>query len=67
MGVGLSVPIFLEFHRTHLVPRFPTAILSTGLVLLAFLLLVCGLVLESVSRGRKEAKRMVYLANPRFQ
>ncbi len=66
-GVGLSVPIFLEFHRTHLVPRFPTAILSTGTVLLAFLLLVCGLVLDSVSRGRKEAKRMVYLANPRFQ
>ncbi len=66
-GVGLSVPIFFEFHRTHLVPRFPTAILSTGMVLLAFLLLVCGLVLESVSRGRKEAKRMVYLANPRFQ
>ena len=66
-GLGLSIPIFLEFHRTHLVPRFPTAILSTGLVLLASLLLVCGLVLESVSRGRKEAKRMVYLANPRFQ
>ncbi len=66
-GVSLSVPIFLEFHRTHLVPRFPTAILSTGTVLLAFLLLVCGLVLDSVSRGRKEAKRMVYLANPRFQ
>ena len=66
MGVILSVPIFLEFHRTHLVPRFPTAILSTGLVLLAFILLVCGLVLDSVSRGRKEAKRMVYLSIPRF-
>ncbi len=67
LGVGLSVPIFAEFHRTHLVPRFPTAILSTGLVLLAFILLVCGLVLDSVSRGRKEAKRMVYLSIPRFQ
>lgn len=67
LGVGLSIPIFIEFHRTHLVPRFPTAILSTGLVLTAFILLVCGLVLDSVSRGRKEAKRMVYLSIPRFQ
>ena len=67
LGVGLSIPIFTEFHRTHLVPRFPTAILAMGLVLLAFILLVCGLVLDSVSRGRKEAKRMVYLAIPRFQ
>ena len=66
LSVGLSIPIFLEFHRTHLVPRFPTAILSMGLVLLAFILVVCGLVLDSVSRGRKEAKRMVYLAIPRF-
>lgn len=66
-GVGLSVPIFIEFHRTHLVPRFPTAILSTGLVLLAFILFGCGLVLDSVTRGRKEAKRMVYLGIPRLQ
>ena len=67
LGIALSIPIFIEFHRTHLVPRFPTAILSTGMVLLAFILMVCGLVLDSVSRGRKEAKRMVYLSIPRFQ
>ena len=67
LGIGLSIPIFAEFHRTHLVPRFPTAILSMGLVLLAFILVVCGLILDSVSRGRKEAKRMVYMAIPRFQ
>lgn len=66
VGIGLSIPIFIEFHLTHLVPRFPTAILSTGMVLLAFILMVCGLVLDSVSRGRKEAKRMVYLSIPRF-
>ena len=65
-GIGLSIPIFIEFRRTHLVPRFPTAILSTGLELSAFILMVCGLVLDSVSRGRKEAKRMVYLSIPRF-
>jgi len=63
-GVGLSIPIFLEFHRTHLVPRFPTAFLSLGMVLMSFLSLVCGLILDSVARGRKEAKRMVYLGIP---
>jgi glycosyltransferase involved in cell wall biosynthesis len=63
----LSIPIFLEFYRTHLVPRFPTAILSTGLMLLSFLSLVCGLVLDSVARGRKEIKRMVYLSIPVWQ
>jgi len=61
-AVGLSIPIFVEFHQTHLVPRFPTAILSTGLMLLSFLALVCGLVLDSVARGRKEVKRLGYLA-----
>ncbi|HEY5055536.1 MAG TPA: glycosyltransferase family 2 protein [Acidobacteriaceae bacterium] len=64
ISVALSVPIFLEFHRTHLVPRFPTAILSTGLMLLAFVALTCGLILDSVARGRKEVKRLGYLALP---
>ena len=66
LGVGLSVPILVEFNRSHTVPRFPTAILSTGLILVAVLMLVCGLVLDSVSRGRKELKRMLYLSVPRF-
>lgn len=64
LGVGLAVPIFVEYAETGLVPRFPTAILSTGLVLLSFLALVCGLVLDTVTRGRQEAKRMAYLALP---
>jgi glycosyltransferase involved in cell wall biosynthesis len=67
LGVGLSIPVFEEYSRTHLVPRFPTAILSMGLVLLSFILLVCGLVLDSVSRGRKEFKRMMYMSIPRFR
>jgi glycosyltransferase involved in cell wall biosynthesis len=66
-AIVLSIPIFVEFHRTHLVPRFPTAILSTGLMLLSFLSLVCGLVLDSVARGRKEIKRMIYLSVPVWQ
>lgn len=66
LGVGLSIPIFEEFYKTHLVPRFPTAFLSMGLVILAVILFVCGIILDSVSRGRKEQKRMAYLSIPRF-
>jgi glycosyltransferase involved in cell wall biosynthesis len=66
-AVGLGIPIFAEFYRTHLVPRFPTAILATGLMLLSFLSLACGLILDSVARGRKEIKRMIYLSVPVWQ
>ncbi len=64
LGVGLAVPVFVDYVRTGLVPRIPTAVLSTGLVLLAMLLLACGLILDSVSRGRKEQKCIAYLAHP---
>jgi glycosyltransferase involved in cell wall biosynthesis len=64
IAIILGMPIFQEFHRTHLVPRFPTAILCASLMLLSFLAMVCGLVLDSVSRGRKEVKRMAYLSIP---
>ena len=61
-GVILGIPLFLEFRRTHLVPRLPTGVLATGIMMLSFLSLVCGLVLDSVSRGRKEIKQLAYLA-----
>ncbi len=64
LAVGLSVPIFTTFLRTGLVPRLPTAILATGLMLLSFLSVFCGLILDSVARGRKEMKRIAYLAIP---
>jgi glycosyltransferase involved in cell wall biosynthesis len=57
----ISVPIFVTYFKTGLVPRFPTAILAMGTMLLSFLSLVCGLVLETVTLGRREAKRMRYL------
>ncbi len=63
-GVVLGIPVVMEFLRTGLVPRLPTAVLSTGLVLLGFLSLACGLILDAVSRGRKENKRLAYLAIP---
>jgi hypothetical protein len=54
----------MTFLQTGLVPRLPTAVLSTGLMLLAFLSLTCGLILETVTRGRREIKRMQYLRVP---
>jgi hypothetical protein len=64
MGIGLGVPVVVDFLHTGLVPRLPTAVLSTGLILLGFLSLACGLILDAVSRGRKENKRLAYLAIP---
>ncbi|MFP4077219.1 MAG: glycosyltransferase [Halochromatium sp.] len=63
-SILLAVPIVIEFMQTGLVPRFPTAILATGMMLLGFLLLTSGLVLDSVARGRRELKRLHYLALP---
>jgi glycosyltransferase involved in cell wall biosynthesis len=66
-AVILFWPVFITFLETGLVPRFPTAILSTGLILLAFLSLGCGIVLDTVTRGRQEMKRMHYLSIPRHR
>ena len=60
-AIGLTVPIFEEYSRTGLVPRFPTAILATGIMILAFLSVACGFVLDTVTRGRYEMKRLHYL------
>ena len=64
VGFCLGLPVILGFIETGLVPRLPTALLATGLMLLASLALTCGLVLDSVARGRKEMKRLAYLAIP---
>jgi len=64
LGISLGVPVVIEFLRTGLVPRLPTALLSTGLVLLAALSVSCGLILDAVARGRRETKRLAYLAIP---
>jgi len=53
-----------EFLKTGQVPRLPTAVLAMGLMLLGFLSLTCGLILDTVTRGRWELKRMSYLAFP---
>lgn len=61
VSLGLGAPLIATFLETGLVPRFPTAILATGVMQLGFLCFGCGLVLESVAQGRREAKRMRYL------
>ena len=63
-SIGLALPILSEYLATGLVPRFPTAILASAIMLLAFLSLVCGFVLDTVTRGRRELKRIHYLAFP---
>lgn len=63
-GLGLAAPVVLEFLRSGLVPRLPTALLATGLILASSQAFVCGLVLEQVARGRKELKHLAYLSIP---
>jgi glycosyltransferase involved in cell wall biosynthesis len=60
----LALPIIDTFMQTGMVPRFPTAILSTGIMLLAFLSLFSGFILDAVTRARREAKLMNYMAYP---
>ncbi len=60
----LAIPVFETYLRTGLVPRLPTAVLSTGIMILAFLCFFSGLILETVTRGRIEAKRLHYLSVP---
>ncbi len=63
-AVLLAVPLVKEFFVTGLVPRLPTAVLATGMVLFGMTLISCGLILDTVSRGRRELKRLHYLALP---
>lgn len=64
LSLGLATPLLLTYLDTGLVPRFPTAILATGLGLMATLSLTAGLVLDTVTRGRREQKLLAYLAVP---
>ena len=61
-SIGLSIPLFLTYFETGLVPRMPTAILATGLMILAFLCVFSGLILDTVVRGRRETRRLAYLS-----
>ena len=62
IAIGLAIPILVTYLETGLVPRLPTAILSMGLMVVAFLSVAAGPFLDTVTRGRREAKLFAYLA-----
>ena len=63
-AVVLGIPLAITYYHTHLVPRLPTAILATGLIILAALSFFAGLILDTVVRGRREVRRLAYLGHP---
>ncbi len=63
-AVALSLPLFVTYAETGLVPRFPTAILSTGLVTIGVISFITGIILETVTIGRREIKQLYYLSLP---
>lgn len=64
LSLLLGYPVITEYLRTNTVPRLPTAMLATGTMILGFLSLFSGLILDTVTRGRMEAKRLRYLEFP---
>jgi len=63
MSIGIAIPIFVTYWTDGIVPRLPTAVLSTGLMMVACLAIACSLVLDTVTRGRREMKRLAYLSH----
>jgi glycosyltransferase involved in cell wall biosynthesis len=63
-AILLSIPLAVTYAKTGLVPRLPTAVLVTGMMLLAALSFAAGLILDTVVRGRREMRRLHYLALP---
>ena len=63
-AIILAVPLLITYLDTGQVPRFPTAILATGLVIISVLSFFAGLILDTVTRGRREMRRLAYLAYP---
>ena len=64
VSVGLAIPVFVTYLEEGVVPRLPTAVLSTGLMVVAVLSISSGLVLDTVTRGRREMKLLAYLSQP---
>ena len=64
VSIGLAIPVILTYLEEGIVPRLPTAVLSTGLMIVAVLSVSSGLVLDTVTRGRREMKLIAYLSQP---
>jgi len=67
VALAFAAPVFITYLRTGLVPRLPTAILAAGMVLLAAIFTVSGLILDSVARGRLEQKRIWYMSSTKTE
>jgi glycosyltransferase involved in cell wall biosynthesis len=63
-AIAIGLPVVFDYLRTGLVPRLPTAVLATGMIVLASLSIMSGIILDTVTRGRWEQKRMAYLSMP---
>src|SRR6516165_646119 len=64
VSIGLAIPVIITYLEQGIVPRLPTAVMSTGLMIVAVLSVSSGLVLDTVTRGRREMKLLAYLAQP---
>ena len=64
VSIGLAIPVIVTYLEEGLVPRLPTAVLSMGLMIVAVLSVSSGLVLDTVTRGRREMKLLAYLSQP---
>ncbi len=64
VSIGLAIPVIITYLEEGIVPRLPTAVLSTGLMIVAVLSVSSGLVLDTVTRGRREMKLLAYLSQP---
>jgi hypothetical protein len=62
ISIGLAIPVIITYVEEGLVPRLPTAVLSMGLMIVAVLSITSGLVLDTVTRGRREMKLLAYLS-----
>ena len=64
LSLIIAAPVLITYYQTGLVPRLPTAVLAAAIMILAFLSVTCGLILQTVTQGRRELKRMTYLSYP---
>ncbi|MES2327189.1 MAG: glycosyltransferase family 2 protein [Pseudomonadota bacterium] len=63
LAIVLAIPLVMTYLATGLVPRLPTAILVTGMTIVAVLCFFTGLILDTVTRGRREVRRLAYLSH----
>ncbi|MGC8698543.1 MAG: glycosyl transferase, partial [Halothiobacillus sp.] len=64
LAFSISTPLFITYMQTGLVPRMPTAVLATGIMLFSALSFVTGIILDTVTRGRRELRMLTYLQYP---